>query len=221
MKTPRHERYNSVDQVLATNNDEEMGADKSENNATNGLYLRPSILEMGNSTVESSTQSSITASDTNSPDSITGNTSTSPSSNTSEVLNTDTTDKNNNVASSRNVDPATTIKPVASINGEISTNNSVNNQSSSDISNTSGTDLSSNSNTNSNNTTTFNNKKQLFRENSIISPILTPGFAKESHDFLSKTLGDNSSSLVSTEDAFQLYSKNARKSKDPENLNIY
>lgn len=221
MKTPRHERYNSVDQVLATNNDEEMGADKSENNATNGLYLRPSILEMGNSTVESSTQSSITASDTNSPDSITGNTSTSPSSNTSEVLNTDTTDKNNNVASSRNVDPATTIKPVASINGEISTNNSVNNQSSSDISNTSGTDLSSNSNTNSNNTTTFNNKKQLFRENSIISPILTPGFAKESHDFLSKTLGDNSSSLVSTEDAFQLYSKNARKSKDPEVLLSY
>ncbi|GMF98730.1 unnamed protein product [[Candida] boidinii] len=217
-KNPRHERYNSVDQVLTTNIDEEMGTDKFENNAANGLYSRPTILKMANSTVGSSTQSSITASDTNSPDCIARNISTSPSSNISEAYNTDTTDKDNIGASTRNIDPSTNIKPDVNIAGQFST---VNNQSSSDISNNSGTDLSSNSNGISNNTATFDNKKQLFRENSIISPILTPGFAKESHDFLSRTLGDNSSSLVSTEDAFQLYSQNARKSKDPEVLLSY
>ncbi|OUM54057.1 hypothetical protein BVG19_g3400 [[Candida] boidinii] len=217
-KNPRHERYNSVDQVLTTNIDEEMGTDKFENNTANGLYSRPTILKMANSTVGSSTQSSITASDTNSPDCIARNISTSPSSNISEAYNTDTTDKDNIGASTRNIDPSTNIKPDVNIAGQFST---VNNQSSSDISNNSGTDLSSNSNGISNNTATFDNKKQLFRENSIISPILTPGFAKESHDFLSRTLGDNSSSLVSTEDAFQLYSQNARKSKDPEVLLSY
>ncbi|GMF62545.1 unnamed protein product [[Candida] boidinii] len=161
-KNPRHERYNSVDQVLTTNIDEEMGTDKFENNAANGLYSRPTILKMANSTVGSSTQSSITASDTNSPDCIARNISTSPSSNISEAYNTDTTDKDNIGASTRNIDPSTNIKPDVNIAGQFST---VNNQSSSDISNNSGTDLSSNSNGISNNTATFDNKKQLFREN--------------------------------------------------------